>query len=292
MTPPSAEPEVRRDGPLVLLLSQDLFFQPRLQDALGRLGCRVILVDSPQALGADGLGQERAVPLTEPLSGGDAAMMRQLTELRPGLILVDLTAAGLPWARWIQTLKTSAATRRIPIVAFGPHVEEAAFEQARAAGADRVLPRGQITKSLPRLVKDVARQIDEAALAEACRQPLSDLARRGIELHNQGEYFEAHELLEEAWMAEEEEAGYLYRALLQLDVAHLHMVRGNLRGAQKMMLRLHQWLDPLPSRCRGVNVDDLRSYGGALRQNLLSMTSSDLEHAHNLRFPSIEIRQD
>ena len=43
--------------------------------------------------------------------------------------------------------------RRVPgahLVAFGPHVDEAAFEQARADGADAVLPRSRFFRD-PRL---------------------------------------------------------------------------------------------------------------------------------------------
>lgn len=284
-----AERVMAQASPLVLILSEDLFFLPRLQDALGQLGYRVKTVDSPEKVGAAGPPVSRDIPLTEPLDGADAALMRSLTADRPVLILVDLTTQGVPWARWIQVLKTSAATRRIPIVAFGPHVDVNDFEQARRAGADRVLPRGQISRELPELVEVLARAPDAQALSATCQDPLSELALEGIRLHNAGAYFEAHELLEEAWMEEEGEAGYLYRALLQVAVTHLHMVRGNLRGAQKMMLRIRQWLDPLPDRCRGVDVDQLRSYVHDLRQELESMSQGDLEVLDLSRLASIHV---
>jgi predicted metal-dependent hydrolase len=64
-----------------------------------------------------------------------------------------------------------------------------------------------------------------------------------------------------------EEQGYLYRALLQLTVALLHLEFDNTRGAKKMMLHIHQWLDLLPAICRNVNVATLKYAVAALRNN-------------------------
>jgi hypothetical protein len=56
--------------------------------------------------------------------------------------------------------------------------------------------------------------------------------------------------------------------LIQVAVAYLQVQRGNLRGAQKILLRLRQWLDPLPSPCRGVDVAALRAQMEAFRAAL------------------------
>ena len=263
--------------PLVLLLTQDLMLQPRLQDTLTAAGYRLQVIDTPAALAAAGDVAERPVPLTEPLAGADAGLVRSLTELRPALMLVDLTADGLPWARWIQIIKTSAATRRIPILAFGPHVNEDALAAAMHAGADRALPRGQVVRQLAELARRHARTDDQSRLLGGCQEPLSELALKGIRLHNAGEFFEAHEELEHAWLEVQDEAGYLYRALLQVTVAHLHIERGNYRGASKMLLRIRQWLDPLPPVCRGVDVDSLRRQVDALRQEVQRLGPESLD---------------
>jgi predicted metal-dependent hydrolase len=102
-------------------------------------------------------------------------------------------------------------------------------------------------------------------LKSACEGELSEKALKGIALHNEMEFYEAHEELELAWMEAPEHEGYLYRALLQTTVAYLHLERGNLRGAAKMLLRVRQWLDPLPSTCRGVDIEDLRKTVERLR---------------------------
>lgn len=45
--------------------------------------------------------------------------------------------------------------RRIHILAFGPHVAEEAFRQARDAGADAVLARGAFDRRLPDILREL-----------------------------------------------------------------------------------------------------------------------------------------
>jgi predicted metal-dependent hydrolase len=255
---------------LILAFTEDIMLLPRLQDVAQSHGFKLHVISQAADLGIEGDPRPKTLSLTEPLEGPAALLMRKVSALQPGLILFDLTFTKLPWAAYIQVLKTSAATRRVPILAFGPHVEEQRFEQARKMGADIVISRGSFHKRMAVLFIETCLPDRGPALEQACSGQLSKKARRGIELHNQGEFYEAHELLEHAWMEAPEAEGSLYRALLQFTVAYLHIERGNPRGARKMMLRIHQWLDPLPDACRGVDVSALRSAVKQLRSELES----------------------
>ena len=95
-------------------------------------------------------------------------------------------------------------------------------------------------------------------LEQTCQAPLPELARQGLQLYNQGEYFEAHEVLEAAWRQDQTPGRELYQGILQVGIAYLQIERGNYRGALKMFLRARRWLDPLPDQCRGVQVAQLR----------------------------------
>jgi len=256
------------DRQLILAFTEDLFLQPRLQDAAAALGYDLQVIEQAAAFGNDAEDLARQPALTEPLAGLDSILVRQLSARRPALLLFDLSSQHLPWQHWIQVLKTSAATRRIPLVAFGPHVDSAALDAARDAGADQVLTRGQLQRGLARVLQTWAERPVEDELRQACAGSLSALAAEGIALHNRGEYFEAHEKLENAWLQADEFEGYLYRALLQVSVAHLHLENGNLAGAVKLLMRVHRWLDPLPDSCRGVELASLRHSVGELRGTL------------------------
>lgn len=253
---------------VVLAMTEDLSFILRLQDVSRELGLSVVALSSPDELGEDDESEPRAIALTEPLTGRDASLVRRLAELQPVLILIDLSHPRLPWERWIQTIKTSSATRHFPIIAYGPPLDEEALSRALRAGADYAISRVKIHEELAGVLLQSSRRVDEAALEASCGRPLSVRAVEGLALLNSGRYFEAHESLERAWMDEPGVEGFLYRALVQVAVAYLHIERGNYRGAVKMFLRIHNWLDPLPADCRGIDVDALRRNVQALRQSL------------------------
>ncbi len=103
-----------------------------------------------------------------------------------------------------------------------------------------------------------AKRPDQQAVETACQEPLSALARQGIELFNAGQYYQCHDALEEAWKLDETAGRDLYRSILQVGIALYQIERKNYRGAVKMLLRVRQWLEPLPDVCRGVNVAKLR----------------------------------
>jgi predicted metal-dependent hydrolase len=93
---------------------------------------------------------------------------------------------------------------------------------------------------------------------EACFGSLHPQAIIGLELFNAREYFEAHEALETAWREEAGPVRELYRGILQVAVAYLHIQRGNYVGARKMFRRCRPWLDPFPDDCRGINIGQLK----------------------------------
>lgn len=255
--------------PMILAFVADLFFLTRIESVSENIGLKLETVSSVTDISSS--AQNESNRPGEALAGVDGALFRRLAEDRPALILFDLNNAQVPWRRWIAQLKTSPATRRIPILAFGAHMDVETMTAAAEAGADEVVARSRFTSELPHLLEKHLVRTDEAALAAACAAPLSDLAREGIALFNAGEYFEAHEVLEHAWNADETAAKELYRAILQVAVAYLQIERRNYRGAVKMFLRVRQWIDPLPDRCRGVDIADLRASARQVETKLLDL---------------------
>jgi uncharacterized protein len=112
------------------------------------------------------------------------------------------------------------------------------------------------------------------------------LLEAGIELFNAGRYFEAHEVLEQAWLAEHGPVRLLYQGVLQVGVGLHHARRGNRRGALALLDRGMARLDRFRPACLGLDVERLLDDMQSARRHLASpdgMTSFDwsrLPQAH------------
>jgi len=93
----------------------------------------------------------------------------------------------------------------------------------------------------------------------ACMGKPHPMAVMGIALFNQRKYWHAHEALEEAWKIEPGPIRHLYRGILQIGVAYLHIGNNNYVGGIKMYKRSQRWIQPFPGRCRGIDVAQLRA---------------------------------
>lgn len=249
MTPPP---------PLLIAFVADLMFTTRIALVAEHLGYRVEWIESADQIGA--LDPQAAPePPGEAIHGRQGRLFAAVARRQPALLLFDLNNDAVPWREWIAALKSAAATRRIPILCFGSHEDVATMTAAKSVGADAVLARSRFTADMPALFQRYARIPDRPALDTACAEPLAELARTGIERFNRGEFYAAHDALEEAWMRDTGPGRDLYRGILQVGIAYYQIEQGNYRGAVKMLLRVRQWLDPLPAVCRGVDVAGLRA---------------------------------
>lgn len=91
-----------------------------------------------------------------------------------------------------------------------------------------------------------------------CAGTIHPAAITGMQLFNEGEYWLAHEELEEAWKEESGAVRELYRAILQTGVVYLHITRDNYNGAVKTYRKVQKWIQPWPDVCRGIQIGQLR----------------------------------
>lgn len=117
-----------RAGPRVVAVVRDLFFGLRIANSLRPRGYHVETVSTSRELHAS------------------------LERWQPNLIVVDLSCAACDPIATIAALKASAITRTVPILAFGPHVDRAGRDAAKAAGADRVVANSKLHDDLVPLV--------------------------------------------------------------------------------------------------------------------------------------------
>jgi len=245
----------------IVCLEADLFFAPRLGDVIRRLGGAPVIVETPEAF-------VTAVDLHFPV-----------------LALVDLATEG-DWAHAITRCKMRPHTSQTPIIAFGSHVDVETLRTARRAGVDHAWARSKLMEELPQVV--------ERHLHPPIRYPtgwdapLSAQARRGIEELNAGEYFEQHELLEQAWLAETRPIRTMYQGILQVGVAFLQIQRNNWSGAIKMFRRGLPRLRTLPPVCQGVDIARFRSAAEQIHWELTQSGPEGLKTFDRSRFPRIE----
>ena len=108
-----------------LLFVPDLFFAPRIADALKHMG---IAAREPR----------RDVELSTALTGVD-------------LLVVQLEG---PREGWLAAIGAARAAG-VPVLAFGRHTEAETLRAARQAGAAKVVPNSQLVSDLPQLVREL-----------------------------------------------------------------------------------------------------------------------------------------
>ncbi len=88
---------------------------------------------------------------------------------------------------------------------------------------------------------------------------IDPLLRRGIEIYNAGEFFESHEVLEEAWTPERGPRRLFLQSLIHVAVGAYQSSRGNTVGAcrqlRKALVKMEPYLPEFES------VDTGRLYG-------------------------------
>ena len=117
--------------PHVIAVVDDLMFLSRIREAARGTGAEVRSVRGPK-------------DLVEAARDGGR------------LVIVDADSSRLPWAEAIGALRADPSVAAVPVIAFLSHVHAERAEEARAAGASRVLARGAFVQELPRLMAAAA----------------------------------------------------------------------------------------------------------------------------------------
>src|SRR5436190_7720357 len=82
---------------------------------------------------------------------------------------------------------------------------------------------------------------------------MDSIVKRGIELYNSGEFFEAHEVLEEAWTPERGPRRLFLQSLIHVAVGAYHWSRGNPVGACRQLRKALRKMENYLPECEGVD---------------------------------------
>ena len=86
---------------------------------------------------------------------------------------------------------------------------------------------------------------------------MDPLLHRGIDLFNHGEFFECHEVLEEAWTPERDPRRLFLQSLIHVAVGFYHSRRGNPVGACRQLRKALRKLAPYLPSCEGIDTERL-----------------------------------
>ncbi len=100
----------------------------------------------------------------------------------------------------------------------------------------------------------------------------SEYFEEGIDLFNEGKFFECHEAWEEVWKRSAGEEKLFYQGIIQAAVAILHAQRGNLTGAASLYSKASAKLDHLPPEQMGLALGELRE---ALKDFIAKATNGE-----------------
>jgi len=73
-------------------------------------------------------------------------------DLKPELIIIDLNLNGIEAPSLINKLRSYAATEKIPIVCYSPHILADQMKAALTAGANEVYPNSKMTSRMSRIL--------------------------------------------------------------------------------------------------------------------------------------------
>jgi len=127
-------------------------------------------------------------------------------------------------------------------------------------------------------------------LRKQCDAMPNELLLRGIALFNAGDYFEQHEVLEEAWRQESGPIRQLYQGILQVGVAYLHIKRGNYLGATRLLERALDKLLQLPDVCQGVDVAQLVSDASTARAQVIRLGPERINQFSSVFFKPVRLK--
>jgi len=113
----------------------------------------------------------------------------------------------------------------------------------------------------------------------------------GVRLFNNGDFFAAHEVLEQAWKVAEGEEKIFYQGIIQAAAALVHVRRGNYPGAISVYLKSHPKLCRFPALWMGIDLGQFRSdlmrYFAAV-QTALGITQKNCQLTRPEQIPDTE----
>lgn len=109
---------------------------------------------------------------------------------------------------------------------------------------------------------------------------------RGVAEFNAGLFFECHDTLEDLWTGVRGPSRDFFQGLIQVAVAFHHLTRGNLAGAESLLLRALGRLEKYPDRYFGFDLAGQRAELTAWLGRVRAADLGDLALAELPKWPA------
>lgn len=110
--------------------------------------------------------------------------------------------------------------------------------------------------------------------------------RQACEEFNDGRYFECHETLEEIWQEEQGPVRDLYKGLIQVAAAFVHITRNNHFGANRLLTTALRYLEPYRATgAMGFDVERIAQEADAARAEVNRLGPGRLDRFDARRVP-------
>ncbi len=197
--------------------------------------------------------------------------LRDFDSAQPSLRTLSPGRGDLPWPALIRAIH--GAGYEGPLMLEGSLLPDPASELQRVRG----------------LVEPLIAECLSAG--DDCERLLPAGLIRGIELFNEGKFYECHEEIEHEWHAERGDIRRLYQGILQVGVGYHHALSGNRRGAILLLTDGIAKIGDFAPGCMGIDVEDLRSQATAFLAEIERTTSSsDTAIVATAQRPTIRLR--
>ena len=111
---------------------------------------------------------------------------------------------------------------------------------------------------------------------------------KGINLFNNGNYFEAHDFFEEMWADERLEKKEFYQGLVQISVTTYHFSSENFDGALSQYSKGLEKLEKYPDSYEGINLIKFREEINVLTKQIFVFFSKKSFNLEVTKIPFIE----
>ena len=203
----------------------------------------------------------------------------------PALAILSLSV-DTDWQTAVMRCKLRPQTRHIPLIALICIEDVNLITQARESQLDYVLETPEAKNDLPSLIQQIIHP--PTRYPDGWDAPLPPLVRQGLLEFNAGKFFEQHESLEEAWVAEKRPIREVYQGILQIGVAFLQIERGNWAGAIKVFRRALPKLRGLPPAVQGIQLGKFLASAEEIHAEITQLGRECLSEFDQRTFPQID----